>query len=469
MVDTFVSNVTRIFGLVEASWIILGAAIAVFLIILVGFVMTIFVARAIVHQAGIAHIIRGRTRRNVIFFIAFLYCALAVLVIFYMFPGTGLVTPASSALAFMVLPVAVLLWAFLCEMFFECIDNRNRRRSGIMICFCSCNGSNFGNTCSKVHGEGRTTAQGTQAPALDKKSSKQTKQQRESEAESFEKRNVPEVNNNSQHNVPEEDFLVDDSFIEDGFDQEVIINEPKHEEKPRVEVKAPAIVKTPTQVANSAKRSEISDQLARTEKVEREREEAAKWREEIKEMKAYSDSEGEELRRRKFEEERKQLAILAREAKAAQFGSDTHATYDKPAPKPAPKPVPVAPEPKQAITQKPAPVAPVQKQSFDEAAKLAPVLRTVDSVIDAPAQPEARETVVTTTAAAARYQATVSTQTSGSKTTSKFDSLQAKLDLLRKDTAAARPAKAEGKYNEDEVRGALSDLVKSMNARREEE
>jgi hypothetical protein len=55
-------------------------------------------------------------------------------------------------------------------------------------------------------------------------------------------------------------------------------------------------------------------------------------------------------------------------------------------------------------------------------------------------------------------------------TDARFGSLQAKLDVLKKDTAtAAAKTESTGKYNQSEVRTALDDLLKSMRARRGED
>ena len=54
------------------------------------------------------------------------------------------------------------------------------------------------------------------------------------------------------------------------------------------------------------------------------------------------------------------------------------------------------------------------------------------------------------------------------KTASKFDSLQAKLDLLKKGNSSRATPKPEprGKYDEREVKSALDSLIRSMNANR---
>lgn len=448
MVNNFLKNMEKAFDLIQPVWIIFGALIAIFLIILVGFIMTIITARALLNESNAVHVIRNRSRRLLIFFIAFTYCIAATLAIFFMFPGTAMANPARSAVLYMTLPAFVLLWTFLCEAIFECIDSRNRKKSGIKICYCTC--------CDDCTVQSQNVKYAT--IGLDKgrdtitATKKEEKEQRKVEAKDY------SHNVNTEHDqatkIKDKQKPITENDVKHGTKKEDIkyVEEKLSDEELR--------------------RAEISRQLAQAEKRERERAEAEQWRTEIKEIKAVSDAEGDEIRRRKFEEERKQLAVLARDAKAAQFGNNrTASSYEKPAPRPmtkAPAPIAAAPRPALDGIAKPASIA-TSKPAVIVSSEVKPALVTkaIDNIGD---QKESREAVITATKTASRYSSTVTAGSAESKVSSKFESLQAKLNLLKKDNgtvhASAEKSESRGKYNESEVKTALDGLIKSMNANR---
>lgn len=437
MIDNFLKIAREAFDFVDPLWLILGGLVAIFLIILVGFIMTIITARAVLDECNAAHVVRSRSRRNAIFFIAFTFSAVATLVIFYMFSGI-----TKTATLYLIIPVAVLLWAFLCEAIFEAIDARNRKKSGIKICYCTC--------CDDC----------TVSPAKSKKEARETDYKATfREEKRQDKTETKEAKREAKH-------------IEARFNKESRIDSEVQEKKKSAVEDAKHETKTDRRgieeklQAMEDRRSEISRQLAQAEKRERERVEAEKSREEVREIKAATDAEGDTLRRIKFEEERRQLAILARDAKAAQFGSDSRLP-ERPAPRPL-QTVPVAKPITQEAVAKPAPVVSA-KPVIVESVKPAIIARTTD---DIDTRKESSETTITKTATSSRVSNIVTSDSSGSKVNAKFESLQAKLDILKKDNEAARitavKTEVRGKYDEGEVKNALGDLIKSMNARRKD-
>lgn len=436
----------KAFDLVQPVWIIIGALIAIFLIILVGFIMTLITARTFLNICSSAHVIRNRSRRNLIFLIAFAYCIAATIAIFFMFPCTAAENPARSAIIFMTLPALVLFWAFLCEAIFECIDSRNRKKSGIRICYCTC--------CDDCVIQAQNPKRAT--IGLDKSRDTVTMKEERKQFKGEAKDNLPDINTQHEQTTKMKDKQK--SVTENDTKQVTKKEEIKHAEEELSD--------------EELRRVGISRQLAQAEKRERERAEAEKWRADIKEIKAVADAEGDEIRRRKFEEERKLLSVLARDAKAAQFGNDRRtSSYEKPVPRPmtkAPAPIAAAPKPALDDIAEPAAIG-VSKPAVitSTAVKPALVTKAIDNTGE---QKESRETVVTATKTASHYSSTVTADKAASKTSSKFESLQAKLDLLKKDNgtvrASAEKSEPRGKYDESEVKIALNGLIKSMNANR---
>jgi len=383
MLESFISFVNRVLNGIQPAWILLGALAVAALILLVGFIMTIARGRSLSNQKSCLHAVRGRGRRNLIFFLAFLFVIISTLAIFHLY------YPAGGFVPYLAIPLLVLLWAFLCEAMFELMDNRNRKRAGLEVCSCLCSSD-----CT-VDVEGIKERQSAKKNASEKPVAKK---------------------------------------------------EEKEEKEVKEQKKAVS--------KEDAKREEITEHLKRAHERDREREELGAWREEIK---STSNSDEEELRRQRFEEERKHLSILARQAKAAQFGSESPSIYDKAAQRTISKPAPIAP----TTASKPAP-APAPKQ--------AEVVKKVE-VEEKPAETTPTETVVErTTTRTASYQSVTKSEVTAD---AKFNSLQAKLDVLKKDTAtaAAKTEKTDtaGKYKEVEVKSALDDLLKQMRAKRGEE
>jgi hypothetical protein len=374
MLNQFIKALRLGVGYIKAEYLILGALGVATFILLVGFIMTLATARGLAREGTPFITLRRRSRRNLIFIVAFAYVIIATVAIYTLFPG--------EVLLYLTIPALVLLLAFIMEALFECIDDRNRKRVGIRICHCECG-------CSGC------TAEGATQETITTKQSKKREEVEEAE---------------------------------------------EIEEKQKI-VK-PAIKKT-TEKEEETKAAESQQVLRRAQQLEQEREQLAQEREEL--MQA-SHSEEEELRRQKFENERRQLAILARQTSAAQFGE----TATETAKKPVPKPITVS----TTSVVKPV-VKPASAETLDGVSTYAQRSSTFAAKSDDAATTEYTETETVT-------------QT----TTTKFDSLQAKLELLRKGNAtqaSATKVEAKGKYDEGEVKSALSDLIKSMQARRTEE
>jgi len=366
MLENFISFVIQVLDWVQPVWMLLGALAVAALILGIGFIMTIIRGRSFQNRKTCVHAVRSRARRNVIFFLAFLFVIISTLAIFYLY------YPAGGFVPYLAIPLLVLLWAFLCEAMFEVMDNRNRKRAGLEVCYCVCSS----------------------------------------------------------------DCTVDIDAVKERASKKAVAKKSEKEEKEEKDEKEERKPVSKKQSAEDVKREEISEHLKRAQEREREREELGAWREEIK---SSTQSDEEELRRQRFEEERKNLSILARQAKAAQFGSESPSIYDKAAQRTISKPAPIAP----TTASKPAP-------------KSAEVERTVE-VETKPVETKPVETVIEKT----------TTRTSSD---AKFNSLQAKLDVLKKDTAtAAAKTETGGKYKEGEVKSALDDLLKQMRAKRGEE
>jgi len=337
MFDKFSKFLMKLAESIHDDWLILGALIAAVVILAIGFLMTIFMTRKLSNPCNVFQVLRSRARRNVLLIIAFVFAIL----VFSIYEGA----------IYLTIPALVLLWAFICEALFECIDDRNRKKNAMKICFCSdCE------ECPDCKVEQRKVIAKTTKPT--------------------EKTLKPEVKETKE------------------------IKETKGE---------PQAMK--------------------------------------------KEDQAEETHRQDFEEKRKELATLARQVEAARFASISEVKkvssrapsrdLGSAAPKPAPKPVVV----------KPAPVAKIEEAKKIDIAEKTTSVKTTTA------------TMVATT------RMTKSEHVTKSETTAtRFDSLQAKLDVLKKDTATAKArTEKQGKYDEKEVRGALADLFKSMNARRGEE
>lgn len=439
MLDNFVSVVEDFLEIIKPEWLALGTLIVCAFIMAIGLVMTIFMARELSCETSCLQVIRSRARRNVIFTVTFIFCTIITMAIFYMFPG--------EVLLYLALPALVLIWAFICEAMFESIDDRNRRKANVKVCYCM---------------DGDCDLENLKAKEPDKKMQKEEKHKEE------EKHREKKEERQKEKAVAEEKARKEEVRKEDARDAKVS----------RKEEKARAVSK------EEARLEQIREQLKRAGESEQDRAELEQWRDEIKEGKSLAQSEDEELRRRKFEEERKNLALLARNAEAAQFGnkSESRSIYDRASARVAlaqksasiaeskpstPKPSTSVLESKAAHITAAKPVAAVVVAPTTKPVEVKTVTVTKIDDADTGKDKEHREVTTTTTTR------TSQTVTASTSTDTKFTSLQAKLDLLRKDTARTREAdvkvEPQGKHNEGEVRSALDDLLKSMRARNNEE
>jgi len=373
MLETFISWVTQAFNWIQPVWLILGALGVAALILLFGFILTLVTARKLKRRNSFLHVFRSRTRRNFIIILTLAFVIVSTLTILYMNYEGGIYP-------YLSIPALVVLWAFICEALFEMIDNLNRRRSGLKLCYCVCEDDDCTVDVEAIT-ESRSEKVAERKPAPQKAASKPV----------------------AKHKVKKQ--------------------AKKHSEQ-------------------DVKRQEISEHLRRVEGVDRDRTESM-------EVETVDNSEEEELRRQRFEEERKNLAALARQAKSVQF-ADTRSTDRVIASKHS--------EASRSEATKQS--TPVHKTV--EVAKPAPKPVEVVRVVE---QTRPVERTVETTVTRTAYQSQSVTSSD-----SKFNSLQAKLDVLKNDTATAT-AKTEssGKFNQTEVRSALDDLLKQMRSKRGEE